>query len=126
MAHFAELDDNNTVLRVLVVNDIDTSNENNIEIEAIGVSYLKSLFGESTKWVKTSYNNNIRVRYAVIGGVYDESKDMFIAPCPYPGWLMNEEDGSWYPPVPQPRFGMCWHPERLEWVEPEIPITDAQ
>jgi hypothetical protein len=126
MAHFAEIDDNNIVLRILVVNDVDTSNEDNTEVESIGVSYLKSLFGESTRWVKTSYNNNIRVRYAVIGGVYDESKDMFIAPCPYPGWLMNEEDGSWHPPVPQPRFGMCWHPDRLEWVEPEIPITDGQ
>lgn len=82
MAHFAELDDNNVVVRVIVVSDKDTSDENGVEQETIGVAFCKSLFGEDTKWVQTSYNGNIRGRYAGIGDTYDAKKDIFVAPEP--------------------------------------------
>lgn len=82
MAHFAELDENNVVVRVIVVNDKDTADENGVEKEEIGVAFCKSLFGEDTKWVQTSYNGNIRGRYAGIGDTYDSKKDIFVAPEP--------------------------------------------
>jgi len=82
MAHFAELDDNNVVVRVIVVSDKDTSDENGVEKEEIGVAFCKSLFGEDTKWVKTSYNANIRGKYAGAGDTYDSKTDAFIAPTP--------------------------------------------
>lgn len=82
MAHFAELDKNNTVLRVIVVGNNDmldpiTGEEN----ESIGISFLQSLFGIDTKWVQTSYNGNFRGRYAATGFIYDSELDIFVDPA---------------------------------------------
>lgn len=121
MAHFAEIDENNIVLRVLVVNDEDCLDKKGKESEAVGIAFLESIFGHNN-WVQTSYNNNIRTRYAMIGGRYDAERDMFINYCEYNDWVLDE-DGNWQPPVPQPRFGMCWDNDKREWVEPEIPFT---
>ena len=68
MAHFAELDDNNIVLRVLVIAD---------EYETDGENYCANLFGG--RWKQTSYNNNIRGQYAGIGYKYDSKNDVFVA-----------------------------------------------
>ena len=69
MAHFAEIDSNldNVVLRVLVIGNDDILDENGEESEALGITYCKSLFGEETEWVQTSYNNNFRKNYAGAG-----------------------------------------------------------
>jgi hypothetical protein len=75
MAHFAELDNNNTVLRVVVIDNKDILDSNNVESEEIGVAFCKSLYGADTKWIQTSYNANFR------GGCsYDEANDLFLAP----------------------------------------------
>ena len=83
MAHFAELNENNEVLKVIVVDNNDTSNSDGEEIELIGISFLKGLFGFDTKWKQTSYNGNFRVRYAGVGYSYDETLDAFVPPKPY-------------------------------------------
>ena len=80
MAHFAELDQNNVVLRVLVVNNVDTMTPQGVEDEQIGITFLKSLFGEETVWIQTSYNANFRGAYAGIGYLYDANQDIFIPP----------------------------------------------
>ena len=82
MAHFAELDSNNTVLRVLVVSNDDITDENGQEQEALGITFLQNLFGADTQWVQTSYNNNFRGTYAGIGFTYDEENDVFLPPQP--------------------------------------------
>lgn len=82
MAHFAELDDNNVVTRVIVVDNKDTSNENGNEIEAIGIAFCQNLLGGN--WVQTSYNANFRGKYAGIGDTYDPIKDEFVSPVTLP------------------------------------------
>ena len=67
MAHFAELDSNNLVLRVLVVDNSMIKNEKGNEVEQLGIDFLKSLFGQETFWVQTSYNGSFRKNYAGIG-----------------------------------------------------------
>lgn len=116
MAHFAELDNTNTVLRVLVIADTDCVDENNIEVESIGSEYCNSLFGG--KWVQTSYNNNIRKQYACIGFRYDENLDIFISPQPFPSWSLNE-NYDWQAPVEYPSDGKdyMWNEGGKEWVE---------
>lgn len=79
MAHFAELDNINKVLKVIVVDNKDTSDENGVEKEEIGIAFCKSLFGENTKWVQTSYNASFRGIYAAVGDTYDEEADIFVA-----------------------------------------------
>jgi hypothetical protein len=71
MAHFAELDDSNIVLRVIVVPN---------EVEHDGESWCHDLLGG--RWKQTSYNNNIRYNYAGIGYTYDEANDVFIPSRP--------------------------------------------
>ena len=100
MAHFAQLDENNIVLQVIVVSNEMLLDENGQENESVGIAFCKSLFGDNTIWVQTSYNNNFRKRYAAIGYSYDLQRNAFIAPCPEVGddWYMDEELCVWRSP----------------------------
>lgn len=95
MAHFAELDENNIVLRVIVVSN-EMLLENGQESEAKGIAFCKQLFGEDTNWAQTSYNGNFRKHYACRGDTYDPQKDGFISPKPEgDGWVLDEDRGIW-------------------------------
>ena len=103
MAHFAELDKNNKVIRVIVVSNSNCMKDSvkveypelatvikNVyggavgdvewESEAVGIAFCEKLFGSKGKWVQTSYHGNIRRRYAGIGDTYDPDRDAFITP----------------------------------------------
>jgi len=80
MAHFAELDTNNVVLRVLVVGNDKITDDNGQEQEALGVTFLQNLFGADTRWMQTSYNANFRGLYAGMGFTYDPVADVFVEP----------------------------------------------
>lgn len=116
MAHFAQLDDNNVVTQVIVVANEELL-DNGVESEAKGVAFCQSLLGGN--WKQTSYNGNIRKRYAGIGFTYDPDKDVFIAPQPYSSWVLDENT-DWQPPVPMPveegKFFAWFEPNR-EWIE---------
>lgn len=79
MAHFAKLDENNVVTEVIVVHNNELM-ENGVESEAKGISFCKSLFGQDTRWVQTSYNGNFRGTYAGIGYTFDAANNVFVAP----------------------------------------------
>lgn len=118
MAHFAELDANNVVLRVIVVLNEDCLKDG-VEDEATGIDFCKRHLGSSTRWVQTSYNDNFRVRYAGIGDVYDVVNDVFIPISPYPSWTLNESSWDWDPPVPYPTDGKTysWDEGQGNWIE---------
>jgi len=78
MAHFAELDENNKVIQVIVVHNNELIDENNQESESKGIAFCQSLFGGT--WVQTSYNQNFRKNYAGIGFIYDPELDQFNLP----------------------------------------------
>jgi hypothetical protein len=105
MAHFAEIDSTNTVLRVIVVAD---------EHEANGAEWCNELLGGT--WVQTSYNNNIRKQYAGIGFTYDADADVFVAPQPYPSWSLDSNH-DWQAPTPKPDGNWMWNESDLSWVE---------
>ena len=102
MAHFAKLDSNNIVTNVIVVGDSDTSDINGIESESIGVAFCQKLFGAETIWKQTSYNGNMRVRYAGIGYSYNASLDAFVPPQPFPSWTLNNTTAAYDPPLTEP------------------------
>ena len=77
MAHFAQLDENNVVMQVIVVNNAELLDESGQESEAKGIAFCQSLFGGT--WKQTSYNANFRGKYAGIGDQYDPVKDEFVA-----------------------------------------------
>ena len=99
MAHFAQLDENNVVTQVIVVSNEDTSDSNGVEVEEIGVAFCKKLLGADTNWKQTSYNNNMRVRYAGIGYSYNAELDAFIPPQPYASWTLDSETADWVSPL---------------------------
>jgi hypothetical protein len=78
MAHFAQLDDNNVVLRVIVVHNNDCKDAEGNESEAVGVAFCQSLLGGN--WKQTSYNGNMRGMYAGIGYTYNPILDVFEPP----------------------------------------------
>jgi hypothetical protein len=80
MAHFAELDENNNVLRVIVIHNQDCQDESGNEMETVGQFYCKLLFGENSRWLQTSYNGKFRGKYAGIGDIYDDSINEFVTP----------------------------------------------
>ena len=112
MAHFAEIDANGVVQRVIVVANKDTADADGNEVESIGVAFCQNLLGGN--WKQTSYNGNIRKNYAGIGYTYDAGLDAFIPPQPYPSWSLNA-DCVWQPPTPMPDDGKMYY-----WDEPAL------
>jgi hypothetical protein len=116
MAHFAKLDETDTVIEVIVVND-EWLDDNGTESEAKGIAALQAWSGHP-HWAQTSYNNNIRARYAGIGYQLDRVRDAFIAPKPYPSWVLDEATIDWTAPVPMPEEGFwAWDEEQGAWTE---------
>lgn len=123
MAHFAQIDSNNIVTKVLVVPD---------DQEHRGQEFLAEDLKLGGVWVKTSYNTRrgvhkkngtpFRKNYAGIGFSYDSIRDAFIPPKPYPSWLLDEETCNWYPPVQPPSepppSGMYykWDESTVSWI----------
>ena len=104
MSHWAEIDAESKVIRVLVGDNNDPNGDE-------GYQWLINNFGGT--WIKTSYNNNIRGTYAGVGYSYNKEEDIFIAPQPYPSWTRN---GSfWEPPTPYPTDGLMY-----QWVESDL------
>jgi len=122
MAHFAELDANNVVLRVIVVATKDNSDANGVEKESIGRAFCERLFGGN--WVQTSYNGNMRKRYAGIGYSYDPALDAFIAPQPFPSWTLDD-NADWQAPVPMPTDGKmyAWDENAQAWVVSDMAVS---
>ena len=118
MGHFAELDNDNIVIRVIVIDNIDIMKDD-VEDETTGISFCKSLFGENTTWIQTSYNNNFRKQYAGIGYTYDSVNDVFIKPQPFPSWSLNETF-DWQSPTPLTEgldpYLYTWDEDTLSWV----------
>ena len=118
MAHFAELDESNIVIRVIVVAD---------EHEADGENWCNNFAGGT--WKQTSYNTfagahslegtPFRKNYAGIGDTYDSGRDAFISPKPFSSWTLNEDTCRWDAPVDYPDDGKVyeWDESTTNWVE---------
>lgn len=128
MSHFAQINDNNVVVQVIVAEQdfIDTG-----------------LVGDPSKWIQTSYNSRgnvhygadgqpdgktaLRKNYAGVGYSYDPALDAFIPPTPYPSWVLDTETGLWNAPVPMPApaegKGYVWNESTQAWDEVEIPTA---
>ena len=111
MAHFAEIDENNIVTRVIVVAD---------EHEADGENWCNSFLGGT--WKKTSYNTRgnvhalggtpYRKNYAGVNDIFDASRDAFVEPQEFASWILNETTCLWSPPIAYPDDGKYY-----EWNE---------
>ena len=103
MAHFAEINLNNIVLRVVAACNLDIANNGGEQSEQAAEHFktVCPLSNEGVKWVQTSYNNNFRKKYAGIGHTFDSTKNKFIAPQPFASWSLDSND-DWQAPVAYP------------------------
>ena len=112
MAHFAQIDENNKVIQVVVT-------DNNHPDGDEGHQWLVDNLGGT--WIKTSYNGNIRGRFAGVGMTYDAVKDKFIPAKPFPSWHWSDEEDAWAPPVPAPQeredAKTLWNEESQSWQQ---------
>jgi len=115
VAHFAELDQNNTVIRVVVVDNRDTADASGIEREHIGQAHLEKILGG--RWLQTSYNGNFRRNYAGTGYSYRADIDAFVPPQPYASWVLDQGTAQWRAPVAQPEDGQqyTWDESSVSW-----------
>ena len=113
MSHWAEIDNNNIVLRVTVGNNNDPAGDE-------GYQWLIDNLGGT--WIKTSYNaatNGFRKNYAGIGFTYDATRDAFIAPKPFNSWVLDEATCRWQAPTPRPTtegVQYYWSEDDLSWI----------
>jgi hypothetical protein len=126
MAHFAELDINNTVIRVLTAcnQDIASNGGEQSEQAALHFQSLNNFSSNGVKWVQTSYNNNFRKQYAGINYTYDLIKDKFISPKPYPSWSLDTNN-DWQAPIAYPTvlldsynkpYVIFWNENEQKWT----------
>jgi hypothetical protein len=114
MAHFAELDVNNIVLRVIVVDNKDTADAHGVEKEYIGTAFCERVLGGT--WKQTSYNGNKRKNYAGIGYTYRADIDAFVPPQLYASWVLNA-NAQWEAPTAMPTDGMySWDEATTSWL----------
>jgi hypothetical protein len=116
MSHWAQLDENNIVIQITV-------GDNN-EIDE-GYQWLIDNLGG--RWIKTSYNKNIRKNFAGIGYYYDEINDIFLPPKPFPSWTINQNTLSWEAPISYPgiintdptviNMEYIWDEPTLSWIK---------
>lgn len=109
MAHFAELDSSNTVLRVVVIGDADCLDDHGKESEAVGIAFCQSLFGG--RWIQTSYSGRRRGQFAAIGDIYDPESDVFRSPVELEPERARDEQGRFIADDPTT-------PENEAWVQP--------
>ena len=126
MAHYAELDINNKVIRVLTACNQDIATHGG-ELSEEAANYFGTYtpFSENgVKWVQTSYNNNFRKQYAGIGYTFDSTKNKFIAPQPFASWSLDAND-DWQAPVAYPtvttygdniRYFISWDEAGQRWI----------
>ena len=123
MAHWAEINENNIVIRVTVGDNNDPAGDE-------GYSWLVNNLGG--RWIKTSYNTSLgihkdggiplRKNYAGIGMIYNEEIDGFIVPQPFNSWILNEEICNWEAPTSYPSGDGIykWVEETLNWQLVEV------
>jgi hypothetical protein len=104
MAHFAEVDINNKVLRVVVACNQDIANNGGEQSEQAAEHFktICPLSENGVKWVQTSYNNSFRKHYAGKNMTYDENRDAFIPTKPFNSWILDETTCKWQAPVEYP------------------------
>jgi hypothetical protein len=112
MAHFAQIDENNVVIQVIVIEQdvIDTG-----------------AFGDPTTWIQTSYNNSFRNTYAGIGYEWHEELNAFISPKPFNSWILDTNTCSYIAPKPYPIDDKTymWIEQTFEWIEITLPVLPS-
>ena len=115
MAHFAQINESNIVVNVVVFSNSDLKDNTGEEREWIGSLALSRFMGGT--WIQTSYNGNFRKKYAAVGDTYDAELDAFISPKPSANLVLDLYTCLWVPPIEQPDDRKWyWDDYNCTWV----------
>ena len=106
--YFAEVDTSSIVKRVIVLDSKDIiDDEDDTVSEELGVLRCTELYGDISPnvWVRTYKKGTTRGVFAIIGGTYDSSNDVFLKPKPYNSWTYDSATKDWKPPLTRPSIG---------------------
>jgi hypothetical protein len=119
MALFAQIY-NEHVEQIILINDEDISDENGVIQEEAGAALCNQLY-QGGDWVLASNDGSIRYNSARIGDIFDEARNAFITPSPYPSWILNEQTMRYESPTPLPEGASLdlwyWDESELTWKE---------
>jgi len=145
MSYFANLDENNVVVRVICIPENACEDESGVEQDTIGCTFCKSLHKDENGdpltdengsrvdptglWIRTSYNSNIRKCFAGIGYKYNDTDDAFEPPKPHPSFVLDKTTYTWKPPVALPADAIenggtvsyMWNFDDETWVDSASP-----
>ena len=121
MAHFAQLNEVNSVLGIQVVDNSIITDADGVEQEDLGITFLSTL-NSGGWWKQTSYNNSFRKNYAGVGFTYDAGRNAFIPPQPFPSWVLVEDTCQWEAPTAMPDDNELyeWDEDTTAWVENNV------
>jgi hypothetical protein len=129
MAHFAKLDENNIVIFVTVGRQEDDGREQEL-CDRTGDVYRQTSYNTRggvhydpvTGELSADQSKAYRKNYAGLGYTYDEQRDAFIPPRPFPSWVLNEDTCLWDAPVPYPQDGGMyqWSEDDQLWLAVEV------
>lgn len=127
MAHFAELDNQNKVLNVIVIGNETIGNLEFPMSENAGIEFLNTILPGKI-WKQTSYNNNFRFKYAAIGDIFHPDSGEhggFATPPNFDDWVFDVDTCTWKAPIPLPEDASTvfyrWNPEIHNWEPITLP-----
>lgn len=125
MAYFAELDADGIVVQVISISNADALDPAPTNSEPLGQAFIADTLGLPGEWRQTSYNGNFRKQYCGPGFRYDADADVFIAPQPFPSWMLDANH-DWQPPTPMPTADglWVWDEDTQSWVDVATPLGE--
>ena len=107
MVHFAQIDDDNIVVRVMMIDSVHQHR---------GQDFLANELGLGGRWIRCSYTGKIRRHYPGTGFLYLPEPDIFIPPSPFPSWRLDA-NYEWQAPIPKPEGMYKWDELTRSWVK---------
>jgi hypothetical protein len=120
MAHYAKIGIGNIVTKVHVLSN-EVLMKDGVENAQQGIEFLQNLYNNKDLYIQTSYSGTFRKNYAGVGYKYDQARDAFIPPQPYPSWLLDDDTCQWNAPTAYPDDGKKyeWDEDTTSWKEIE-------
>lgn len=132
MAHFAQVDENNIVVNVIVVPDSNAPDPPSDTSQALGREFIANTLRLPGTWIQCSWGSKYRGTYPSPGFIYHPENDIFSGPKPFASWTWDSAEATWVPPIPYPEDDneYYWNEEDQQWIQkptppaPPVPPSD--
>ena len=119
MAHFAQIDDDNIVVNVIVIPDSAAPDPPSDTSQALGREFIANTLRLPGTWLQCSYGSRLRGVFPSPGHIYHPDSDAFSGPKPFPSWTWDSAEATWVPPIPHPEddHEYNWNEGDQQWIQ---------